>query len=766
MRQIFSIAKAELSILFYSPIAWLIIVIFSIQSYSAFAGMIEHLVGRQELQGGFLRNITTSLFTDRTAIYMSIQQNLYLYVPLLTMGLMSREMSSGSIKLLYSSPVSDLRIIFGKFLSIMIFAIIMMVLIAPTLGFTYFTVESADVHFMLAGLLGLTLLMFAYASIGLFMSTLTSYQVVAAMMTLGVLAFLSKIGTLAQDVLFLRDITYWLSMAGRVDSFIGGLVTSEDVLYFLIVISLFCAFSVIRLQSAKRKNSYLRMALHYAGVVLVAIMLGYVSSRPQFILYYDATQNKRNTITENTREIIDQLEGPMRITTYVNFADGNFFHALPRNLNNDFKRLQRYYRFKPDMQMEYVYYFDDPLRNTRFDPAVNSAEDFARQLTKVYNFDFERLLRPSEIRSKINLLPEQNTFARLVELEDGSSTWIRIYDDMQRHPGEAEIAAALVRMIREVPQVAFSTGHGEPGIYRRGDSDHANISTTLGNRHSLINQGFDVTTVNLSRGGGRISDLADIFVLADPKQPLAEASVHKVLDFIDEGGNMLIAVEPGRTEHMELIAEHLGIRFLPGVLVHPDQDFTPTLIPSRVTHYAHDLSYFFRMFGRGTPVTMPGAVGLDFVLDSEFEVFPVTTTGPRGFWNEVEATDFEVDTVIHNPRAGEQQRLIPTALALTRTVNGKEQRIMVLGDADCISNGELSARRSGLDTENETFAKGIFHWLSNEELPIDVRRDPAPDNKIYVEVNELKKYNLAISYTIPVLLILLGAFVVIRRKRR
>ncbi len=766
MRQIYSIAKAELSILFYSPIAWLIIVIFSFQSYSAFAGMIENMVGRQELQGGFLRNVTMMLFTDRQAIYSSIQQNLYLYVPLLTMGLMSREMSSGSIKLLYSSPVSDIRIIMGKFLSIMIFTIIMMAVIAPTLGFAWFKVESADMALAISGLFGLTLLMFAYASIGLFMSTLTSYQVVAAMLTLGVLAFLSKIGTLAQDVLFLRDITYWLSMAGRVESFVSGLITSEDILYFLIVIALFCAFSVITLQSSKRKNNYLRIVLQYAGVVLVAVLLGYISSRPHFIWYHDATQTKRNTITENTQEIIKQLEGPMKITTYVNFADNNFFLGLPRNLNNDFKRLQPYYRFKPDINMEYVYYYDDPLRSRGFDPTQNSAEDLARLLTKVYNFDFNSLLKPSEIRPQINLFPEQNSFVRLVEMENGATTWLRVYDDMQRHPGEAEISAAFLRMIQEVPTVAFSTGHGEPSIHRRGDADYASITTTLGNRNSLINQGFDLTTINLAIERNGISGKADIFVLADPKAPLSEEAIQKVLDYIEEGGNMMIAVEPGRTDYIKPIADRLGIRFLPGTLVHPAQDFVPTLIPARVASQSRDLSFFFNVFGMGTPVTMPGAVGLDFILDNEFEIIPVAATGPRGFWNEVESDNLEIDTLRHNRAAGEQQRLIPTALALTRMVNGKEQRIMVLGDADCLSNGELGAKRTGLDPENESFGKAMFHWLSDGMLPIDVRRDAAPDNKLYVSMDELKTYKMTISYTLPVLLTLLGAFIVLRRKRR
>lgn len=66
----------------------------------------------------------------------------------------------------------------------------------------------------------------AYAAIGLFMSTLTSYQVVAAVGTLAVLAALNYIENVGQDIPFVRDITYWLSISGRADTFFKGMICS------------------------------------------------------------------------------------------------------------------------------------------------------------------------------------------------------------------------------------------------------------------------------------------------------------------------------------------------------------------------------------------------------------------------------------------------------------------------------------------------------------------------------------------------------------
>ncbi|WP_337956949.1 ABC transporter permease [Butyricimonas sp. An62] len=187
MKKIFKIAKMELQTLFYSPIAWLILVIFAFQTVTNFMGNIESYVQSQEL-GYPVSSITTRLFASPWGgLFTTVQGYLYLYIPLLTMGLMSRELSSGSIKLLYSSPVTNWQIILGKYLSMMIYGLALIFVLLVIALFGSFTIKDFDFPMVLSGLLGLYFLICAYAAVGLFMSSLTSYQVVAAIMTLVVL---------------------------------------------------------------------------------------------------------------------------------------------------------------------------------------------------------------------------------------------------------------------------------------------------------------------------------------------------------------------------------------------------------------------------------------------------------------------------------------------------------------------------------------------------------------------------------------------------
>ena len=89
MKTICRIIKNELKMLFSSPISWLILVIFAYQAGTEFCDLLEREL-RDNISGYPFMRLTDSLFTQRSVFYQ-IQSNLYLYIPLLTMGIMSRE---------------------------------------------------------------------------------------------------------------------------------------------------------------------------------------------------------------------------------------------------------------------------------------------------------------------------------------------------------------------------------------------------------------------------------------------------------------------------------------------------------------------------------------------------------------------------------------------------------------------------------------------------------------------------------------------------
>jgi len=766
MRKIVKIALSELRTLFCSPVAWLILIIFTVQVGMQYMTLIETML-QQQFGRPLWYSIARVLLTDTFGLYAHMLPHLYLYIPLLTMGLMSREYSSGSIKLLYSSPVRGSQIILGKYLSMLLYNLIFIAIFFVFIGFTMLHVPHFDLSIALAGALGVYLVIAVYAAIGLFMSCLTAYQVVAAVATLGALAFLNYVGGLGQDIPFVRDVTYWLSIRGRADELTGGLICSEDVLYFLLVIALFLVLSVMKLQAGKKRRTRGETAVRYGGVVVFTVFLGFLTTMPAFKWYYDATATKKNTLAEVSQEVMKQMKGDLTITTYVNLFDHHRYKGMPDERNRDKEKFEQYIRFKPDLKMKYVYYYSDEVvgeeLKERF-PGLTPKE-MAWKLALSDDVDVE-LFRPyAELKDQVDLAPEGFRFVRLIERGNGRKTFLRLFDDPSVDPKENEISTAMKRLIVDkVPKVGFISGYGQRDIRRAGDRDYYTFANSPTFRHSLINKGFDVESLTLMR---EIPSDVDILVIADINTALSPEALERVNRYVERGGNLIIAGEPGKAAWMNPLLEPLGVQLQQGELVQPSGAYDDNLLLCSFTEKGVGVIPGFQgAYSQRYGITMPGAAALGYTEEKGFRVTPVLTTSGKGSWNELDTRNFIDEKATLNPNRGEQEGAYATLLALTRNAGGREQRIAVLGDADCISNAELLMRRQGVRNSNFSLITGMFRWMSYDEFPLAVTRPSFPDKVLELKKESLPMIEVGLMWIFPALFAAGGVGVWLKRRRR
>ena len=161
MKLIWKIAKAELQTLFFSPLAWLMLVVLGIFVFGVFYDKYDLLV-RSIAIGDTTGHLTRTLYIGQQGIYLAILDTLYCFFPLLTMGLISRELSSGSIKLLDSSPVSTAQIVLGKYISMCVFSLLLLFVLFLPVVLGWLTVENLEIKAIFTGLLGIYLLMCTY----------------------------------------------------------------------------------------------------------------------------------------------------------------------------------------------------------------------------------------------------------------------------------------------------------------------------------------------------------------------------------------------------------------------------------------------------------------------------------------------------------------------------------------------------------------------------------------------------------------------------
>ena len=768
MKTTFKIMRNELRMLFCSPIAWIVLVIFFFHCGSSFCEAIEPNL-RWKAQGYDLETLTYDLFVGWRGLFRVMLDKIFIYFPLITMGILSKEYSEGSISLLYSSPVSNRKIVWGKYLALVVFSLAFLAIFAIFIIYSRIIVPDLDMGMVLAGLFGFFLLCCAYSAIGLFMSSLTSYQVVAAIGTFAVLALLNNIGNIGQEQPLLREITYWFSLNNRTSYFVNGMICSEDVIYFLAIIGMFLALTLTKLHFDRTKRGALVKIGRYVAIIAVTCVVAYVSSRPKLMFYADLTETKSNTLTPASQEIMKKLDGPMTITSYVNLMDENVYYGLQRNYKNDTKMFTRYQRFKPEIKLKYVYYWhdcDNPQLNVRF-PKKPDLHDRAQTIAKGYRLKLENFLTPGQIDSLIDLSGEEYFLTREIS-HGGKSSFIRMFKDMQKYPSEAEITAAMRRLTDDVPPViAFASGNGERSIYKKGDRDYYSFGRNITMRHALVNQGFDSMELDLNTVDRVPEEVLALF-LGDPQTAYSEHELGVIKEFIARGGDLLIAATDKSRDFLNPVVAELGLVFLDGIVVKEQEinspemlvcDFAPTA-PNISGNYAYLKSI-------GCKVTAPKSIPIGQFENKGFGFIPVFSSDSTGCWIERTTKDFIDDVPVFEPEKGEMAwNNQPLMLGAVKQVGDKLQKIIVLSNAETISNSELGMSRKGIRPANFNLVIESARWFTDGQYPVNVGRPKGKDNIIKANYDQLGAHKAVFVWFFPLLLIAIGAWIIISRKKQ
>ena len=187
----------------------------------------------------------------------------------------------------------------------------------------------------------------------------------------------------------------------------------------MIVIVLFLVLSILRLRAIRQKTPWRISAGKYVAVVVVAVVIGYFSARPSLKWFYDATRTKQQTLTENSQEILNRATGELTMTTYVNCLDEFNWTGEPGNRLYDQRRFEQYSRFKPEIKMKYVYFYDKSQNERLYslNPGLSDREIMIK-LSMAQGLDTSMFLRPEELKQIIDLSSEDNHVVRVLERED------------------------------------------------------------------------------------------------------------------------------------------------------------------------------------------------------------------------------------------------------------------------------------------------------------------------------------------------------------
>jgi ABC-type uncharacterized transport system involved in gliding motility auxiliary subunit len=449
--------------------------------------------------------------------------------------------------------------------------------------------------------------------------------------------------------------------------------------------------------------------LVFTTLFLAAVGLaGWLSTR--YTKQFDWTADGGMTLSDASKKVLDLLQGPVKITAYAREEK-----ALRARITD---RVGRFRRYKSDVALEFV--------------------------------------NPDTQPDKIRELGISTDGELMVEYQHRSE---RVQD-----ASETSLTNALQRLAHAKEQhVVFLEGHGDRSPKGQANHDLGQFGDELGRK------GINLSMINLAITPD-IPDNTDLLVIAGPSANLLPGEVKLIQDYVTKGKNLLWLADPGDLHGLAPLAQQLGLTFLPGVVVDAStqllgiDDPTFALVAEYPPHAISMNMEATTLFPKASAMTTEGDT-------SAFDRAPLLSTLRRS-WTETGPVEGKIQ---YDAGQGEHEGPLNIAYSMTRAVKDesnrkaepakaeappREQRIVVVGDGDFLSNAYLG------NGGNLELGANIVHWLTENEKFINIPVKTARDRNLNLSNIASSLIGLGFLIVMPLLLIGTGTFVWFKRRRR
>ena len=249
---ILTIAKREFRSMFHSPMAWVLLAVFQlILAWSFFTSIdvffnIQAELATLKNAPGVTDLVASPLFEVASIVLLMI-------MPLLTMRLISEEKRNKTISLLLSAPVSISEIVIGKYLGLLFF-ISIIVLMVTLMPLSLAMGTELDFRKLFSGAFALFLMLAAFGAAGLYLSSLTDNPMIAAISSFGLLLLLWMINTNSASINGDSSVFNYLSLHSHFTVLLRGILNTRDIAYFLLFVLAFVVLTIRQLETQRLQS--------------------------------------------------------------------------------------------------------------------------------------------------------------------------------------------------------------------------------------------------------------------------------------------------------------------------------------------------------------------------------------------------------------------------------------------------------------------------------------------------------------------------------
>ena len=441
-------------------------------------------------------------------------------------------------------------------------------------------------------------------------------------------------------------------------------------------------------------------AIHGVLVLVAAVLVAFLSTR--FGFERDLSHANGASLSPASVALLKTLDAPVEIVSYASKQGGL------RAIIADF--VDRYHRAKPDVTLRFV----DP-----------DADPQAMRVAGV-SVDGELDIRYRDRSERLKVL------------------------------SETELSNALLRLSRTRERiVAFLEGDGERQPLGKANAD---LGTFIA---GLADRGLRAVPLPLANTG-KVPENADLVVVANPRVALAPAVANELVDYVERGGNPLWLIEPDENAGLDALAKALSIRVLPGTVVDASGSAFGLGDPSFVAFAKYPPHAITKGFLLTTLLPQPAALAQ--LADPHWDLKPILRSSDKS-WNEtghIPKAGETADTIRQDADAGEIPGPLDLGFALSRISprpDRKEQRVVVIGDGDFLSNSFLG------NGGNRELGQRVFDWLTGDDDQINVPDKSAPDRTLSLSQAQLGALSVVFIVVLPVVHYASGMQIWWRRRR-
>ena len=358
-------------------------------------------------------------------------------------------------------------------------------------------------------------------------------------------------------------------------------------------------------------------------LVAAAVLTAYLLRENK--LQWDVTLNKRTSLSQAARDVLERIEGPVSITAYATTQDAmsGDVRAAIRDFIGPFQQA------KPDLTLTFV----DPREQPKQTQAANVRSNG------------EMVIEYGQRTEHLTTLTEQ------------------------------AMANLLMRLARSQERVImYVDGHGQPKLEGSANFDLGEFGRQLGTK------GFKVQGLNLTIAP-QVPDNASVLVLTHPRVEMLKGEVDKIVRYVEGGGSLLWLIEQEPLRGLQPLAELLKLQLTPGMAVDPAaarMGIQPTIALS--SNYGfHPITENFTQFNTAFPLVR--AIGTPPEGGGGWKSTVVVEVAQNGW---IETGDVERDVRFDNGR--DVRGPVPVVVALERQVKDNTQRVVVAGGSSFLSN--------------------------------------------------------------------------------